>query len=91
MPSASSPAPISQSASAAVCSSPYCLTIDPNTSDTDSLSAPDWPRYSSAARWSVTPWVSSWPITSTAIVKRLNTSPSPSPKIICEPSQNALS
>ena len=82
---------MSQSACAAVSLASHCLTIEPNTSDIDSFSAPDWPWYSSAARWSVTPCVSSCPMTSTAIVKRLKIVPSPSPKIICDPSQNALS
>ncbi len=40
----SSPAPISQSASSAVCSSEYCLIREPKTSDMDSFRAPDWPR-----------------------------------------------
>ena len=38
------PAPISQSACAAVCCGEwaYCLTSEPKTSDIDSLSAPGW-------------------------------------------------
>ncbi len=40
---ASSPAPISQSASAAVWPCVYCLMREPKTSDTDSLRAPGWP------------------------------------------------
>ena len=38
----------------------------------------------------VTPWASSWPMTETEAVKRPKTCPSPSPKTICAPSQNAF-
>ena len=37
------PSPMSQSAWSTVCASRRCLRQDPNTSETDSLSAPDWP------------------------------------------------
>lgn len=35
---------MSQSACLVVWPSAYCLTIDPKTSHSDSLRAPDWPR-----------------------------------------------
>jgi hypothetical protein len=41
--SVNSPTPISQLASAAVWPAACCSTSAPNTSLTDSLSAPDWP------------------------------------------------
>lgn len=63
---------------------------EPKTSETDSLSAPDWPEYARFAVYCVTPWVSSWPMTSTGMVKSRKISPSPSPKTIWLPSQKAL-
>ena len=54
------------------------------------FSAPDWLWYSSPAVNSVTPWVSSCAITSSDLVKSLNSTPSPSPNTIWLPSQNAL-
>ncbi len=41
----------------------------PNTSDNDSLIAPDWFRYTRPDVYSVTPWVSSWATTSSAPAK----------------------
>ena len=43
MPGRNSPAPISQSPSSAPWPSSRCFMQVANTSDTDSLSAPDWP------------------------------------------------
>src|SRR5687768_8902304 len=62
----------------------------PATSAKCSLSAPDWPQYSSPASSSMTPWPSSWPITSSDFVKRRKISSSPSPNAIRRPSQNAF-
>ena len=86
------PAPISQSAWSAVCcgEAARCLTREPKTSESDSLRAPDWSRYTRSDSCEVTAWVSSWAITSMALVKLVNRTPSPSPKTICEPSQKAL-
>ncbi len=81
--------PMSQSACSEVSPRRYCLTSDPNTSETDSLSAPDWLRYTRPAAYCVTPCVSSWPMMSSDFVKRSKIRPSP--KTICVPFQNALS
>ena len=43
MPGTKMPSPTSQSAVAAVWPSTRCFTHMPKQSDTDSLSAPDWP------------------------------------------------
>ena len=72
-------------------SSAYCLTSEPKTSEIDLVQRARLAVVDQLASSSVTPWVSSWPITSSEIVKRLNSSPSPSPKTICWPSQKALS
>ena len=47
-------------------------------------------RRGPAVYW-VTAWVSSWPSTSTGLVNRSKTWPSPSPNTSWVPSQNALS
>ena len=75
------PAPISQSAFAAVWFRWYCFTSEPNTSEMLSFSAPDCLLYSSPAVNWVTPWVSSWPMTSRALVRAptWNRWPLPSP------------
>jgi len=56
----------------------------------DSFRAPVSLEYTKLASYCVTPWVSSRPMTSSEAVKSWNNVPSPSPNIICEPSQNAL-
>ena len=69
----------------------YCLTSEPKTSDTDSLSAPDWPKYvevGGVLRDAVGQFV---PDDVHGMVKSRKISPSPSPKTICSPSQKALS
>lgn len=53
------PSPMSQSAVAASCPRARCLTRDPKTSETDSLRAPDCPRYTRPAVYWVRPCVSS--------------------------------
>ena len=90
MPGVKMSAPINQSASSAAWLSDHCFTSEPNTSDMDSFKAPGWLWYSSPAVNSVTPWASSWAITSSDLVKSVKTTPSPSPNTISRPSQNAL-
>ena len=85
------PAPISHDASAAVWPRTCCSVRAPNTSATDSLSAPDCPEYSRPPECSTTPWPSSCAMTLIEPVNPVNTSPSPSPNTIRSPFQNALS
>ena len=90
-PGRNSPSPISQSASAAVCSRSRCLTQAAKTSDMDSFSAPGLALVGEPAVYWVTACTNSCARTSTGFVKRSKTRPSPSPSTSWRPSQKALS